>query len=84
MSLLEYGSAKEMGNQKSEKTYGPVRYGGEVVLPYGTPPIIGYRIDRGPYGIHEVTSIAPNGVCFGIDVRFKEAFRIKEKWEFES
>jgi hypothetical protein len=69
-----------MGIQKSEKTFGPIRYGGEVVL-RNVPPIIGYRIDRGHYGIHELTSIAANGVCFGIDVRFKEAFRIKETWE---
>lgn len=71
-----------MSVQTSEKTYGQERYGGETVL-RNVPPKIGFRVDRGHYGIYEVTSIAPNGVCFGVDIRFKEKFRLKEPWEFE-
>ena len=67
-----------MSMQKREKIYGTERYMFEVILPYGTPPVIGHRIDRGHYGIHEVTSILPNGICCGIDIRFKERFRIKK------
>lgn len=59
----------------NNQTIWPVHYFGEVPL-RRVPRVIGHLVDRGHYGIYEVTRIEPNGQCFGIDIRFKEEWRV--------